>query len=209
LWIKKNPCIETSYGINNYGVIVSCGKKIVVITGEKNIGKTTFIKKLYTALLKLDLEVNGFREIKTCDLLNYEIENLKTGERFLWAQRNQNSTNLLNSFKTKYNYNTSNLDNILNSLKKNVLESKEKDIFIFDEFGKIEIKGSGLLKIFEFFFKKYNCLIIVVQKSVLQEFSNKYNEDFSQKLLIELDLDRLNNVNGTINEVNAFLSCNR
>ena len=178
--------------------------KLLVFTGKKNIGKTTFIKQVYGNFSEMGFKINGFIETKTDDFKNYEIENINTQERFPWATKSfMNNKKIDNN--TSYDFHTDKLDSIFSSLINSLHNNEKRDIFIFDEFGKMEMRGYGLIKIFDYFSNSHKYLFIVVQESIVDEFLKKYKDKFYDSALIKIDFNLIQSSSDIIREIKAYL----
>ena len=156
--------------------------KVIVVTGKKDIGKTTLIKKIFLKFKKKCFII-GFCEIKTPSSEKYFIENLVTSEKFKWAEREKYPSK---NSKCTYRFFQENLSMIHDSIIKDMEVTKDF-VFIFDEYGRLENKYEGLYTLFKELAIKSKVLIIVVQKSILNEFIKKNFNFFEEYRIFDLN----------------------
>lgn len=161
--------------------------KLVVLTGSRGTGKTTTAIELFRHSKQRGLLVAGFAEIKN-EAAGYTIKNLPTEEEFVWAKENspvcaEESEQAI----SHYLFYDHIIPDVARSLSSSLTAPINHHVFFFDEFGRLEINGKGLITIFDDFALAAKSTIIVVQKKVLTEFTDHYSQYFNRQKIFNLD----------------------
>jgi len=149
---------------------------ILIITGEKRIGKTTILKKIIK-----NLEKDIFGVISESFEDGFLVEDLKTKEKKVLASKNKIG------FKLRgYYFDPEVIKFVEKALK------REGEILVYDEIGYLEMRG--FLDIFKYL--KKNSIMIVrkdILKDVLKKIENykvftatKENRNFTANKILEL-----------------------
>ena len=148
-------------------------QKIIIVTGERGEGKTTFVKKIIDVLKDEGLETKGFLSLALFD------DEIKIGYNLLNIPDNKVASFIrTNEFQgmvkfRKYYFSNEGIiwgNKILLSYKKNT-----SDILVIDEIGPLELEGGGwaeslneLVKLPQF------KMIWIVRKEILEEVIKKW-----------------------------------
>ncbi len=136
---------------------------LLVITGEVKSGKTEFLRKLVQNLK--GIKVAGIIAptiMENGEILGYEALMLPDGERFLHVAKQGEGDRVGRRYV------------LLKSSKERILRRFEKpddaDLYVFDEFGPLELSGRGLLEVFNKFCRTGRDVVVVVRKAILGRF---------------------------------------
>jgi len=173
---------------------------LIVITGEKNIGKTSFIEEFYKILSCERIPAAGICEIKSDDLNGYFIKNLFSGEKFRWADKVSCEPG-----KVPFRFYSENLEMIIESFAKSLKTVEGNNILFFDEYGKMEKAGKGLIEVFKRFMLSSKISIVVVQKAILEYFLSEYDSHFEKKIIINLAADDSGSSEKKIREIITYI----
>ncbi len=134
---------------------------IFVITGNVKCGKTTLVREIVEKLRGIKLR--GFVTPSIFDggrVVGYIAEVLPVNKRFLLVST-EGKGERIGRFV------------VLEEGKKRLISevtSLEGDFFVFDEFGPLELRGGGLVKLFDEFLNSGNSGIVVVRSRILKDF---------------------------------------
>ena len=173
---------------------------IIIISGERDTGKTSFVETLYQGLNGMSCQVAGICEIKTDDLNGYFIKNLSDGQKFKWAEKISGKCK-----EIPYKFYSENVEKISELLKNSINDSPGEFILIFDEFGRLELRGEGLLPVFSRFILNAKVSVVVVQKVILKEFIFRYSSCFGEIINIELTTEDIKRPDDKLREIHAAI----
>lgn len=146
-----------------------------VITGRRNVGKTTVVKRVVQEFKRRNIDCGGFYTIYSSPS-SLSIVSVRTGEQRLLASVEDKFSSDIST--RKFNFNP---DAILFGLK---LITSEKGFLVADELGKLEKRGEGFFPIFDLINKnKYPGFLLSVRKGLVEFFQNQLAE--------ELEVERL------------------
>ena len=136
-----------------------------IITGKIRSGKTTLLQQIVNRIGSN--KVTGIvspSEDKEGDVVGYDAVILPQGKRVRIVSR-RGTGEKVGRFV------------MLDKGKKEVARilsraRKTPELFVFDEFGPLELKGKGLRSVFDKFLKKGEMGVVVVRKSLLPDFIN-------------------------------------
>ncbi len=161
---------------------------IYLIIGERNSGKTRYLKEMIKSLKKTD----GFITVKQFEknsLIGYNLERILTGEKvpfIRFDKRKVNENNILLEYSRKVF-----LKEGYNFAKRILFEAKKQgyENFIIDEIGKLELEGkvfSGILSEAISYFKN---LYIAVRSEFVDEVIKKFKIKEFEKIELERSKD--------------------
>jgi len=136
---------------------------LLVITGEVKSGKTEFLMKLVKKLPEMKIAgIIAPTIMKKGEILGYEALILPYGVRVQHVARKGEGERV----GRRYVLLTGAKSQIVQHLKK----PPDVDIYVFDEFGPLELSGKGLLDVFNTFYRSGKDMVVVVRKSILDRF---------------------------------------
>jgi nucleoside-triphosphatase THEP1 len=142
---------------------------LVLLTGAKNSGKTTFVQQLVEKLKKENYQISGFTAPSIYEgafLLGFDILCIRSGRKVKLAKRKSAAETFTFSKKALALGNS-----ILNSN-----ETKSSDLVIIDEFGPLELAGKGWRKGTDELIQSAGPLILlVVRKESAEKVRRLYN----------------------------------
>lgn len=147
---------------------------IIIITGHKHSGKTTFALNLIKQFHAKNWPVSG---IVAPSLMQQNrrstiyVQNIKTGEKKLLASRDLNVDDAIFNYGN-FNFSASGYA----YAKAALLDYREKDIVFLDEFGPIELSKMGYAAEFEILARATNvsAIFVVVRKEILDRFYKNF-----------------------------------
>ncbi len=148
--------------------------KIIIISGERGEGKTTFLKKTISELNKRNRTVYGFYAENTKDdsgKEGYRIYNVSSSDSQLLCKRNAPETGNLNLLEFWFDENT--ITKGENWIRKGF--EKNNPVFVLDEAGKFELDGfvwDNILK--QILQQNKGTLIITVRNKFVTKVTEKY-----------------------------------
>ena len=164
--------------------------KVIIVTGEKGEGKTTFLQKIVDTLKSENISVSGFTA--PASIINgrrntYSIMDIETGKLKKLCSREKSPGFIqIGSFW---------FDPMVINYGNTILE-KAKNVIIIDEIGPMELEGKvwhkGLTKLLK---SKYHIIILSIRISLIKDVLNHYS-------LKNCSIFSVNdNVNNIINEL--------
>ncbi|MDD2635176.1 MAG: nucleoside-triphosphatase [Bacteroidales bacterium] len=146
---------------------------IIIITGEKNQGKTTFIKKTINVLKKHKVNYGGVfseKQLVNNNCIGYDIVDIKSKIKTPFLQQGD----MLNSEKNmKWTIVKQGLEFGVQSLKKSV---ENNDVIIIDEIGLLELQNKGWSDILNETKNQHGkTYILSVRRMFVEDLLNKYN----------------------------------
>ncbi|MBN2664305.1 MAG: hypothetical protein JXR68_11700 [Bacteroidales bacterium] len=174
-------------------------RELIVITGEKNKGKTTFVSKVIDNLKDKNILVQGFTAIGVFEnetKSEFYLHDISTGEQKILCS----IKNIGKTITGRFFFNDDTVEwgeEILKSVKNN-----KNTVVIVDEVGPLELKNKGWSNSIDELFKKTDVKIIwVVRKGLVKPVLRKFavskasifdietstNEHVVEKLLEQLD----------------------
>ena len=143
--------------------------RLILLTGEKHSGKTTFLKKVAAKLKKENFRIAGFLAPSIYEgafLSGFDIVDINNGRRVKLARRK--------SLDEAFQFSEHGL-----KFGRKILKSKETrnaDLIIIDEFGPLELQGGGWRECVDSLLKSVKSLILlVVRKESAEEVSRLYS----------------------------------
>ena len=155
---------------------------IWIITGEIRSGKTTLLQRIVNKLGSNRVKgIVAPSEERKSNVVGYYAVVLPQGKRVRIVSR-KGKGERVGRFVM--------LDEGKREVMK-MLSSKQgnPDLFVFDEFGPLELKGKGLRTIFDNFLKNVEMGVVVVRKSLLQDFIHLIGDE-KQYRIIEIGTGR-------------------
>ena len=175
---------------------------VVIVSGDIQEGKTTFLIELVTKLKKKNVKINGFLARGIHDengRIGYDLEDAVSGESIPYI-RNKNS---LNAYRHgKYYFSPEGLDFgkvILNNVRK-----MNTDLAVIDEVGPVELKGKGWAENIEKLVNIYRVpQLWVVRKPILKRVIRQWN--IGEVMVIDISTESVDDV---IDEIQSFIKLN-
>ncbi len=157
------------------------GKRHVLITGEKAIGKTTLLNAILRKIEKKEA-VDGLRiyvdREESLAENNLYIERIKTREKKLAACLNKQTKEITRLYKDTFNdFAIKQLYDAVEHLKKEQRQNHKQAFLILDELGRIEKDCEEFLKAIHSVFDDTSLHVLVV----LQKGNTAYNESLLQR----------------------------
>ncbi len=155
--------------------------KVYGVTGDRNSGKTTFLRTLAKAAAKTNVPIGGFVQDRFTDgaggRFGYKIASLTSGDSRIIAERKDSHP---------FRFNSEAFESAAEWLKKDVANSQ---ILIIDELGVLEAKGEGHLPALLSAMPLYpdKIWIVAFRKDRLDSFRDLF--DLTDANLIDLDMD--------------------
>jgi len=167
---------------------------MLILTGEKECGKTTLLDEVCSGN---ETKVQGFLSMKNVDngeVTGISLKILPAGRIFPMAT----TTPIITKHATSKFYFYTNAFKLVNRHFKRII----KDIpFIFDEFGRLEMRQEGHFCLFEELIETGQPLLVVIRKELLSDFKAAYAQDLDHEILdldIEERADIINRINTAI-----------
>jgi nucleoside-triphosphatase THEP1 len=148
-------------------------RKIVVVSGEINIGKTTALQQWLST--NHHYKITGFLTPKTLQERIFLKIDSNTYLKMLAEEDESDSLNI-----GKYKFSISSFNDITNYTLKS-LESKP-DFVVLDEIGPLELKGLGFHELLKSLLSSDSNLILVIRNTLLEDIIQHYK-------LYEYDLE--------------------
>lgn len=177
-------------------------RKIFIVTGKIDAGKTSFLVKLIDALKEKEIKVGGIycqKVFENANRIGYDVVDIETNRSDVFLRTYSNGT----SEKIGIFYIFSQgLKFGLDSLKS--AGNKENELVVVDEVGKLELSGKGwpseLEKILN---RQDNHLLLVVREDFVKEAIAKWN--FNNAEIIKIpDEEFPTAVNRIMNEIKVY-----
>ena len=148
-------------------------KKVVIVTGEKHEGKTTFLINLVNDLKQSDIKIGGFvahGKFENNKRSEFELENIKTAERKIICSirgyQNQKKTGPFYFYETGLNFGNEILkyENL-----------KDIKFAVVDEIGPFELRGQGWTNAIDKLLEQTEIIQIwTVRKSLVYDVLRKF-----------------------------------
>ncbi len=169
----------------------SQNNRVIIISGKKGEGKTTFVQNLIPLLKSKNYSVGGIlsqKIIKNDDIIGYEIEDIETNQKFPFLTLNQNQGDLIGKFQI----------NPIGIEKGNEILSIEKQknnqFIIIDEVGKLELESNGwYLSLIELINKTDKTIIITVKDIYVERVIEKTQTNHLHRT-VNLNQENINNL---------------
>jgi len=152
---------------------INLGPQIIIISGEKNEGKTTFIKSVLSEINNNKIKVGGIISEKTFDdekLIGYDIIDIESGRDSAFLRKGEyENCDRIKKFSI--------LNTGLDFGKKTLKDASTNDsLMIIDEVGQLELWDKGWHQTISDLNKsKVRTLIITIRTEFVEEIINKYN----------------------------------
>ncbi|MFC2057282.1 nucleoside-triphosphatase [Chloroflexota bacterium] len=161
---------------------------MMIITGEREIGKSTICKQVEELAHKEWLTCGGIITYKSSDS-GIVIKDMQTG-------RTESLASIENKYKGsysgKYYFNPAGIQFGLEAIQKGI----SADILFVDELGHLELKGEGFFSIMKLLISdKIKTSIVVIRKELLAEFLSLLG---SKPLIFEATISNRNDLPGVI-----------
>ena len=172
---------------------------VIIISGDIQEGKTTFLIELITMLKNRNVKINGFIAKGIHDengRIGYDLEDVVSGESIPYI-RNKNSNNAYRH--GKYYFSREGFDfgeKILNNIRK-----LNTDIAVIDEVGPVELKGKAWAENIEKLVNIYRVpQLWLVRKPLLKRVIRQWN--IGEVMVIDIGTE---NVDDVIDEILLFI----
>jgi len=148
--------------------MVSQECRLILLTGSKHSGKTTFVRKLAERLKKENFNIAGFKAPSVYEgafLLGFDLADLHSGRSVKFARRK--------SAKDEFEFSNGAL-----LFGRKILDSdhtRNADLIIIDEFGPMELEGGGWRKNTDFLLENKNVLLLVVREELVERVERLYS----------------------------------
>jgi nucleoside-triphosphatase THEP1 len=145
--------------------------QIIIISGKKNSGKTAYLKEVIEKAKKRQKKVHGFlseAEIIKGEKNIYYLRDLKTDKRTILASTQQEFLRFINFGRFYFSLQTFEFANSL------FIKDMDADLFVFDEYGPLEVDGYGFKPVFNYILDNYKGLFFI---SVRPAFLNNLIKD--------------------------------
>jgi nucleoside-triphosphatase len=142
--------------------------RLILITGKKHSGKTTFVQKLAERLKKENFSIAGFIAPSVYEgafLLGFDLADIQNSQKNKFARRKSTTDNFEFS-EEGYRFG------------RKILESEETrnaDLIIIDEFGPMELEGQGWRKNVDSLLENQKCLLLVVREELVEKVEKLYS----------------------------------
>ncbi len=156
--------------LNKYKKYLSDKQKIIIISGERREGKTTFLKNILKDLDKKQIKYSGIISEgidKNNKRLGFNIIDLETQKKYKLCSTNKD----LGKQKTGKFYFNNDIINLGNK----ILQSSKNNLVIIDEVGHLELMDKGWAVSIDELIKQKKDLILVVRKKLLEKVIKKWN----------------------------------
>ncbi len=156
--------------LNKYKQHLLAKQKIIIISGERREGKTTFIKNILSVLDKKQIKYSGIISEgidKNNNRTGFNIIDLSTQKKYKLCSVDSNFGSLKIG---KFYFNTDTL-----KLGNDILLSAKNNLVIIDEVGYLELNNGGWSNSIEKLLAEQKDLILVVRKKLLEKVINKWN----------------------------------
>jgi len=157
--------------------------RVIIISGGKNEGKTSCLKKIVEELKGRKVKLQGFIALAVFDekeRIGYDLQNIATGETFELA-RTTGDASMVNTIK--YFFRDEALHDGIKILQDAALA--DTDFIVIDEIGFLELQGDGWADVFTQLLKNPKLkLICAVRREYIEELKNKWNID--QPLILDI-----------------------
>ncbi len=164
--------------------LLSGNKKILIITGEKNSGKSSKADEIVKFLQKSGKNVQGIISIGIFsgnDKTGYNAVDISTGKTFQLASVLSGEKFRLQQGKYYFN------QDVFNLLNETLNRESTGDIIILDEVGYLELNEEGFYSSIENFLKKFKGkIILIVRESLLENTIDKFKIDPKEIELIKI-----------------------
>ena len=175
---------------------------VIIVSGDIQEGKTTFLIELITILKERNVKINGFLARGIHDengRIGYDLEDVISGESHPYI-RNINS---LNAYRHgKYYFSPDGLDfgkGILNNVR-----SLNTELAVIDEVGPVELKGKGWAEDIEKLVNIYRVpQLWVVRKPILKKVVRQWN--IGEVMVIDISIESVDDV---IDEIQSLIKLN-
>jgi len=161
---------------------------IIIITGEVQEGKTTFLLELITLLKAKGVRMNGFLARGVHDesgRIGYDLEDVSSGESCKYIRNSYNKDWYRHG---KYYFSPDGLEfgaEILNEI-----HYDETNLLVIDEVGPVELKGRGWADEIDRLVNTSNVMQLwVVRKSILKKVIRQWN--IGEVMLVDVKTDEL------------------
>lgn len=148
------------------------GKKILIITGKVNSGKSFKAEKIVQHFKHTGKNVNGFISRGIFSGLNktgYNLVNISTGAEYHLASTSPKENFNLKQGSFYFN------EEVFNYINDNAKENLTADIIALDEIGHLELQNKGFYPFFKICLKDFEGkLLIVVRNSLLESVLRKF-----------------------------------
>jgi nucleoside-triphosphatase THEP1 len=150
--------------------------RLILLTGEKHSGKTTFLKRLAVKLKKEKFRIAGFLAPSIYEgafLLGYDLVDIQNGRHEEFARRK--------SVEDAFQFSEQGLEFGWKILKSK--ETRNADLIIIDEFGPLELAGLGWRETIDSLLLSTDCIVmLVVRKEIAGKVKKLYKNISSVKL---------------------------
>ena len=153
--------------------LLQSGKRVLIITGEINSGKTSAVEKLIFLLQSAGKKTCGVYSrgiLKDNKKIGFEIVDIKSGRAKQIASVHAESN--FNVSQGRYFFNV----DIFDEYNKIIMNSFDEDVIIIDEIGPLELKDGGFFPLIQ------NCLanfkgklVFVIRDHLIENVLAKFN----------------------------------
>ena len=148
------------------------GKRILIITGKVNSGKSSKLEKIIHQLNSAGKNVNGFISrgiFSGSNKTGYNLVNISTGAEYHLASTSPKENFNLKQGSFYFN------EEVFNYINDNAKENLTADIIALDEIGHLELQNKGFYPFFKICLKDFEGkLLIVVRNSLLESVLRKF-----------------------------------
>lgn len=161
-------------------------KRILIITGAVNSGKTTLANKIADEFKDFGFNVKGFLSkgiFSGEDKTGYKLINISTGDEYHLASINPGKKFKLRQGRLFFN------EEVFETADKLLKHLSTDDIILLDEIGPLEIKEKGFYSsLKEILSSLNNKVILIVREKLIKDILTKFN-----LLRNEIDIIRIEN----------------
>ncbi|WP_346857148.1 nucleoside-triphosphatase [uncultured Draconibacterium sp.] len=144
--------------------------KIYIVTGDIGAGKTSCLKKTITGLKQNNISVSGIiceRVLAGNDTAGYNLADISSGTRWPFLSKTGN--------KAQAKVGSYFIDDASFKTGEKLFRKCTTDVIVFDEIGKLELRGDGWAKSLKYILStNYNCLILTLRKEIINELINEF-----------------------------------
>lgn len=140
--------------------------KVVLVVGDKNSGKTTYLKDIINRCKEKGYQVGGLLgpgTIKNGTKYSYHLMDVQSGKRRLFASKEKEMNNSFVYGSYHFSRSTITWGN------KILRESRMKDIIFFDEYGPLEGLGLGFQDELDWLLKNIRGILFISVRPSLKE----------------------------------------
>ncbi len=148
--------------------MVSQECRLILLTGKKHSGKTTFVRKLVEKLKKENFSIAGFTAPSVYQgafLFGFDLADIQSGLSVIFARRKSKTDTFEFSDKALL-------------FGRKILDSdhtRNADLIIIDEFGPMELEGGGWRKNTDYLLENKKILLLVVREELVERVEQLYS----------------------------------